>query len=179
MEKNNVSFENAMKSLGFGSIIDDNVEEDNNIRNLMNEVNKIIGKGQNFSNYKFTLEELKNYLKVRATVSYYALEKCEKFLNNLELFEAISNLYTIILLQSEQLKILKWPVSEIKKYINGREKEVIEEYLYNNVLSKGMSTETAEFHAKEKCESLKLTEVINVVVDKVTEEDKKIKKTIK
>lgn len=176
MEKNNVSFENAMKSLGFGSIIDDNVEEDNNIRNLMNEVNKIIGKGQNFSNYKFTLEELKNYLKVRATVSYYALEKCEKFLNNLELFEAISNLYTIILLQSEQLKILKWPVSEIKKYINGREKEVIEEYLYNNVLSKGMSTETAEFHAKEKCESLKLTEVINVVVDKVTEEDKKIKK---
>lgn len=92
MEKNNVSFENAMKSLGFGSIIDDNVEEDNNIRNLMNEVNKIIGKGQNFSNYKFTLEELKNYLKVRATVSYYALEKCEKFLNNLELFEAISNL---------------------------------------------------------------------------------------
>lgn len=179
MEKNNVSFENAMKSLGFGSIIDYNVEEDNNIRNLMNEVNKIIGKGQNFSNYKFTLEELKNYLKVRATVSYYALEKCEKFLNNLELFEAISNLYTIILLQSEQLKILKWPVSEIKKYINGREKEVIEEYLYNNVLSKGMSTETAEFHAKEKCESLKLTEVINVVVDKVTEEDKKIKKTIK
>lgn len=179
MEKNNVSFENAMKSLGFGSIIDDNVEEDNNIRNLMNEVNKIIGKGQNFSNYKFTLEELKNYLKVRATVSYYALEKCEKLLNNLELFEAISNLYTIILLQSEQLKILKWPVSEIKKYINGREKEVIEEYLYNNVLSKGMSTETAEFHAKEKCESLKLTEVINVVVDKVTEEDKKIKKTIK
>lgn len=179
MEKNNVSFENAMKSLGFGSIIDDNVEEDNNIRNLMNEVNKIIGKGQNFSNYKFTLEELKNYLKVRATVSHYALEKCEKFLNNLELFEAISNLYTIILLQSEQLKILKWPVSEIKKYINGREKEVIEEYLYNNVLSKGMSTETAEFHAKEKCESLKLTEVINVVVDKVTEEDKKIKKTIK
>lgn len=179
MEKNNVSFENAMKSLGFGSIIDDNVEEDNNIRNLMNEVNKIIGKGQNFSNYKFTLEELKNYLKVRAIVSYYALEKCEKFLNNLELFEAISNLYTIILLQSEQLKILKWPVSEIKKYINGREKEVIEEYLYNNVLSKGMSTETAEFHAKEKCESLKLTEVINVVVDKVTEEDKKIKKTIK
>ena len=179
MEKNNVSFESAMKSLGFGSIIDDNVEEDNNIRNLMNEVNKIIGKGQNFSNYKFTLEELKNYLKVRATVSYYALEKCEKFLNNLELFEAISNLYTIILLQSEQLKILKWPVSEIKKYINGREKEVIEEYLYNNVLSKGMSTETAEFHAKEKCESLKLTEVINVVVDKVTEEDKKIKKTIK
>lgn len=176
MEKNNVSFENAMKSLGFGSIIDDNVEEDNNIRNLMNEVNKIIGKGQNFSNYKFTLEELKNYLKVRATVSYYALEKCEKFLNNFELFEAISNLYTIILLQSEQLKILKWPVSEIKKYINGREKEVIEEYLYNNVLSKGMSTETAEFHAKEKCESLKLTEVINVVVDKVTEEDKKIKK---
>lgn len=176
MEKNNVSFENAMKSLGFGSIIDDNVEEDNNIRNLMNEVNKIIGKGQNFSNYKFTLEELKNYLKVRATVSYYALEKCEKFLNNLELFEAISNLYTIILLQSEQLKILKWPVSEIKKYINGREKEVIEEYLYNNVLSNGMSTETAEFHAKEKCESLKLTEVINVVVDKVTEEDKKIKK---
>ena len=179
MEKNNVSFENAMKSLGFGSIIDDNVEEDNNIRNLMNEVNKIIGKGQNFSNYKFTLEELKNYLKVRATVSYYALEKCEKFKNNLELFEAISNLYTIILLQSEQLKILKWPVSEIKKYINGREKEVIEEYLYNNVLSKGMSTETAEFHAKEKCEGLKLTEVINVVVDKVTEEDKKIKKTIK
>lgn len=83
------------------------------------------------------------------------------------------------MLQSEQLKILKWPVSEIKKYINGREKEVIEEYLYNNVLSKGMSTETAEFHAKEKCESLKLTEVINVVVDKVTEEDKKIKKTIK
>ena len=174
MEKENVSFENAMKSLGFESIIDDNVEEDNNIRNLINEVNKIIGKEKKFSIYKFTLEELKNYLKVRATVSYYALEKCEKFLNNLELFEAIFNLYTMILLQSEQLKILKWPVSEIKKYINGREKEVIEEYLYNYALSKGMSTETAEFYAKEICESLKLTEVINVVVDKVTAEDKKI-----
>lgn len=176
MEKENVSFENAMKSLGFESIIYDNVEEDNNIRNLINEVNKIIGKGQNFSNYKFTLEELKNYLKVRATVSYFTLKKTEKFLNNLELFETISNLYTIILLQSEQLKILKWPVSEIKKYIIGREKEVIEEYLYNYALNKGMSTETAEFYAKEISEALNLTEVINVVVDKVTVEDKKIKK---
>lgn len=127
-------------------------------------------------NLTITQEELKNYLKVRTVVSHFTLDEVEEFSNNIELFESLSNLYITILLQSEQLKILKWPVSEIKKYINGREKEVIEEYLCNYALNKGMSTETAKFYAKEICESLNLTEVINLAVDKVTEEDKKIKK---
>ena len=56
-----------------------------------------------------------------------------------------------------------------------REREVIEEYLCNYEINKGVSTEIAKFYAKEICEALNLTEVINIVVDKVIAEDKKIK----
>lgn len=127
-------------------------------------------------NLIITYEELKNYLKVRTVVSFFTLDEVEEFSNNTELFELLSNLYIIILLQVEkQLKNLKWPISKIKNYINGREREVIEEYLCNYEINKGVSTEIAKFYAKEICEALNLTEIINIVVDKVTAEDKKIK----
>lgn len=127
-------------------------------------------------NLIITYEELKNYLKVRTVVSFFTLDKVEEFSNNTELFELLSNLYIIILLQvGKQLKNLKWPVRKIKNYINGREREIIEEYLCNYEINKGVSTEIAKFYAKEISEALDLTEVINVVVDKVTAEDKKIK----
>ena len=53
-------------------------------------------------NLIITYEELKNYLKVRTVVSFFTLDKVEEFSNNTELFELLSNLYIIILLQVEK-----------------------------------------------------------------------------